>query len=102
MRPHITQPNYLIAEVALGCAGAVCKLVRREAAEENVGVREGWVIRSFLWYNEVAKLAKYFFAWTQGCSVVSKIGKVHGKEVAVRAWYGGWWMKDGVVSRFGR
>jgi hypothetical protein len=102
MHLHITQANYLIAEMALGCAGAVCKLVRREATEENLRVSERWVIRSFLGYDEVAELAEYLFARTNGCSMMRKIRKGSSEELAIWTLYGGWRMKDSIVLLLGR
>lgn len=101
MNLHISQSNDLAAEVTFGCAGAVCKLVRCETAEENFGIREGWVIRPLLWYDEMAELAEYFFPWADRRSVAGKLGKARRSEVAVRALYGGWWVKNGVVLGFG-
>ena len=99
---HIAQSDYLVAKMALSGASAICELVRREAAEQNLGVCEGWVVRSFLWHDEVAKLTEYLFAWTNGSSVVREIWNVCSEESAIGALYGGFWMKNGVVFRFGR
>ena len=87
--------------MTFGCAGAICKLVWCEAAEENFGIREGWVIRPLLWYDEMAELAEYFFPWADRCSVAGKLGKVCCSEVAIRTLYGGWWVENGVVLGFG-
>jgi hypothetical protein len=101
MSLHISQSNDLVAKMTFSCAGTICKLVRCEAAEENFRIHEGWVIGTLLWYDEMAELAKYFFAWADRCSVAGKVGKVRCREVAIRALYGGWWVKNGVVLGFG-
>ena len=99
MCPHVAQPDYLVAKMALSRASAICELVRREAAQQNLRVCEGWVIRSFLRHDEVAELAEYFFAWTNGSSVAREIRNVCSEEITIGALYGGLGMKSGIVFR---
>ena len=61
MRPHVSEPDDLVAEMAFRRSCAVGQFMRREARQQNFWVREGWVFGPLLRDNEVAELAEDFF-----------------------------------------